>query len=155
MESYGSADRKLNRLPAEYRQCARQSEANGAHIRVRGRSKFDRTATEYLRFRAELDVHLETDHRLVFGQNAFSNGGGGHVLIVRIERRQHDRIETVSTRNVAVYVNQICLSPIGAVLWLLLSAVRPWPGAIRRFRGTGLFESPSRVVSTNLFRGGF
>ncbi len=82
VKCYGRADRKLDRLPAQHRQSARQPETNRTYIGIRRRPKLHRAATKDLGLGPELNVYFEANHRLVLGQNAFSGGARGHVPIV-------------------------------------------------------------------------
>jgi hypothetical protein len=63
-ERVAQQDRPLHRRAVRHRQRAWQSEADRACLRVRRLEVRDRTATEHLRPRLQVDVDLQPDHRL-------------------------------------------------------------------------------------------
>ena len=58
--------RQAERLVIRHGQHARQTEADGADVRVRLRAKRIGAAAPHLRFRLELDVCFQADDRFVF-----------------------------------------------------------------------------------------
>src|SRR6185437_6187321 len=151
MKRQGRADGQFYSLPAEYRQCARKAQANRADICIRRGSELDGTATKYLRFRAELNMNLETDDRFVFGQDILGEDGR-HISIVRSERMvAHDsscwRAVHWSLPTEALYVKQICFSFASAASLLLRHASRPCWARTRPPRATCSSGSCSKRAS--------
>ena len=68
-ERLGRESRKLNGLPVQHRQSSGQAKAHGADVRVRLAAVLVLAAAEGLRLRQQLDVDLESDDRLIFGED--------------------------------------------------------------------------------------
>src|SRR5579883_3005164 len=107
MQRNSRADREFHRLPAEHRQCARQPQTHRTHIRIRRRPELHRTTAENLRLRAQLDVHLEPDHRLIFRQNFFARRSLRHLFTILVKRcsafvfsRFPSRLQSPPTRKI-------------------------------------------------------
>jgi hypothetical protein len=67
---------ELHRALVEYRQHARQGQADRMHAVIRRRAIAHRRGTEELGLGAQLRVHFETDHDLVVGMRAHRFSGG-------------------------------------------------------------------------------
>src|SRR5512135_2284002 len=65
MRRESSLDGEINHLLVEHRKCSRQTHAGGTGVAVRLATELRGAATEYLAFREEVRVYLETDYAFI------------------------------------------------------------------------------------------
>jgi predicted transcriptional regulator len=82
VQRQGCTHRELDALTAQYRECARQTQAYWAYIGVRRRSELHWATAKYLCLGAQLNVDLQPNYWLIFRPDRFGDGGSGHASIL-------------------------------------------------------------------------